>query len=230
MRIDIITIFPNIFDSYIKESLIGRAIKKKLVTLNFHDLRRWADDERGTIDDRPFGGGLGMVLKPEPIIKAVKSIQKDGITSRVIVFTPRGKKFNQKKAQSFSEVDQLIMICGRYEGIDERILKYLADEKISLGNYILMGGELPAILVTEAVTRLVPGVIGKESFISERAISRNKEKEGVMEYPQYTRPEVVDLNKITGEKSKWKVPKDLISGDHKKIELWRKKNSRTIWK
>ena len=250
MKFDIVTIFPDIFNSYFKESLINRAVKKKLIGFETHDLRKWATDNRKTTDDRPFGGGSGMVVKIEPVLKAVVELKKEKEKSKVIIFTPRGRIFNQKVAYDFSKLDRLIMICGRYEGVDERILKYVADEKISIGNYVLMGGELPAMIVAEAVSRFVPGVVGKENFLSQK-ISRNKgEIEGFPEYPQYTRPEVFDFQKIADKKflkkhgnveiknkkinafsrSKWKVPRELLSGDHRKIEGYRKKYTKLIWK
>lgn len=215
MKFDIVTIFPSLFDSFLKESLIGKAISKKQIEVNVHDLRKWTEDNHKTVDEKPFGGGSGMVMKIEPIYKAVKEIKKEG---KVILFTPRGKKFNQKKAHELSKWNQIIMICGRYEGVDERVAKYIADEEISLGDYVLMGGEIPAMIVTEVVSRLVPGVIGKDTFLKER-----KRAEGFLEYPQYTRPESF---LIDGRERK--VPKVLLSGDHKKIEEWKSKKGKII--
>ncbi len=216
IKFDIITIFPNIFNSYFKESLISRAQKKKLIKINIHDLRDWASDKHKTVDDKPFGGGLGMVMKVEPIFKAVKKIKK-GKKTKVVLFTPRGKKFNQKTAYQFSKLDQIIFICGRYEGVDERVAKHIADMELSIGDYDLMGGELPAMIVIESVSRLVPGVLGKEELLEERV---TKQK-GFIEYAQYTRPEVFN---------KWRVPKILLSGNHKKIEEWKRKHSKIIEK
>ena len=215
MRFDIITIFPEIFDSYFKESIINRALKKRLIEINIHDLRKWAKDKHKTVDDKPFGGGIGMVMKAEPIYKAVKSLKKK--KSRVILFSPRGKKFNQKTAYRLSKFNQLIFICGRYEGVDERVAKHIADEEMSVGDYVLMGGELPATIVTETVARLIPGVLGKPQLLKER-ITKGK---GFIEYPQYTRPEVF---------KRWSTPKVLLSGNHKKITEWRKKRQRVIEK
>ena len=214
MRFDIITIFPEIFSSYFKESLLARAQEKKLIEINIHNLRDWTDDEHKTVDDKPFGGGLGMVMKVDPIYKAVQSLKTKNYKLKTILFTPRGKKFNQKKAYEFSQLDQLIMICGRYEGIDERVGKYLADEQISIGDYDLMGGELPAMIVTETVSRLIPGVIGKDGFLKEHV-----KDTGFVEYPQYTRPEVFEGHG---------VPKVLLSGNHKKIAEWRAKHGKVI--
>lgn len=216
MRFDIITIFPDIFDSYFNESIIKRAQKKKLVKIKIHNLRDFANDKRQTVDGRPYGGGSGMVLMAEPIRKAIKAIKKNK-KSKIILLSAKGKKFNQKTAEKFSKLEQMIVICGRYEGVDERVAKYLADEEISIGEYVLTGGELAAMVVVDAVSRLLPGVIEKESLKEE---SFSKEK--YIEYPHYTRPEELLIN---GKKRK--VPKILLSGNHKKIEEWRKKNSKS---
>ena len=217
---DIITIFPQIFDSYLKESLIKKAQKEKKIKIKVHNLRNWAKDKHQIIDDRPFGGGLGMVFKIEPIYKAVKKIKKPNIKSKIILFTPRGKQFNQKIAYQLSKLNQIIMICGRYEGIDQRVAKKIADIELSVGPYDLMGGEVPAMIVVETISRLIPGVLGKKQLLKQRI---TKEK-GFIEYPQYTRPEVFEP--IKGKK--WKVPKVLLSGHHKKIEEWRKKHQKII--
>ena len=218
---DIITIFPKIFDSYLKESFIKKAQAKRLIKINIHNLRKWTSDKHKTVDDRPFGGGLGMVLKVEPINKAIKEIRKSASRrTKVILFTPRGKKFNQKIAYQLSKLNQIIMICGRYEGVDERVAKHIADMELSIGDYDLMGGEIPAQVLMETVARLIPGVLGKPQLLKERI---TKEK-GFIEYPQYTRPEVFSPQKG----KEWKVPKVLISGHHKEIEKWRKKHGKTI--
>jgi len=221
IQFDIITVFPEIFDSFLGESLIKKAQEKKLIKVNVHNLRKWTKDKRKSTDDRPFGGGLGMVMKVEPIYKAVKDIKKRSKKSKVILFSPRGKLFSQKKASSLSKLNQIIFICGRYEGVDERVKK-IADEIISIGEYDLMGGEVPAMAVLESVSRLIPGVIGKKEFLKERITKKG----GFIECPQYTRPEVFSPKKGV----KWKVPKILISGDHKKIEEWKKKRQKTIEK
>ena len=212
---DIISIFPNIFDSYFKESIIQRAQKKRLIKVKVHNLRKWTKDRHRIVDDRPFGGGIGMVLKVEPIFKSVSSLKKR--KTKVILFTPRGKKFNQEMAYRLSKLNHLILVCGRYEGVDERVAKYIADEEISIGDYDLMGGELPAMVIIETIARLIPGVLGKPQLLKERI---TKEK-GFIEYPQYTRPEVF---------KKWGVPKVLLSGNHKKIGEWRKKHGKVIAK
>ncbi|MDP2909899.1 MAG: tRNA (guanosine(37)-N1)-methyltransferase TrmD [bacterium] len=214
IKFDIITIFPNIFESFFGESLIARARIKGLVEINVHNLREWADDKHSTVDDKPFGGGFGMVMKVGPIFKAVKYIKKSK-KSKVILFTPRGRKFNQKIAAQFSKLDQIIMICGRYEGVDERVAKKIADIELSIGDYVLMGGEIPALAVVESVSRLIPGVLGKAEMVKERSIKGG----GFVEYAQYTRPEVFNS---------WKVPKVLLSGNHKKIEEWRSKHCKEV--
>jgi len=216
---DIISIFPSMLDSYVKESLISRAQKKKLIKINVHSLRDFTTDNHKTVDDRPFGGGLGMVLKVEPIFKAVKRIKKNNKKTKVVLFTPRGKKFNQKIAYQLSKTDQVIFICGRYEGVDERVAKNIADMELSIGDYDLMGGELPSMVAIEAISRLVPGVLGKEALLKERVTKSG----GFIEYVQYTRPEVFKV----GKKS-WRVPKVLLSGDHKKIEAWKKFHRKVI--
>lgn len=218
MKFDIITIFPELFDSYLKESLIKKAQDKKLIEINVHNLRDWTIGKHKTVDDRPFGGGFGMVLKIEPIFSAIKKIQGKK-KSKIILFTPRGKQFNQKIAHQLSKEDRIIMICGRYEGVDERVKK-IVDMELSIGPYDLMGGEVPAMIIIESVARLIPGVIGKKELLTER-ITKSK---GFIEYPQYTRPEIFEPKKGT----KWRVPKILISGDHKKIEEWRRKKGKTI--
>lgn len=219
-QFDVLTIFPELFDSFSKESLLNKAAKKKLLKIKAHNIRDWTTDKHKTVDDKPFGGGLGMVMKVEPIFKAVKSIKKSKKT-RVILFTPRGKKFTQKKAKELLKYNQLIFICGRYEGIDERVSKHIANEELSIGDYVLMGGEVPAMAVIETVSRLIPGVIGKTEFLKERMNTK-----GFIEYPQYTRPEVFEAKRGV----KWKVPKVLMSGNHKKIEEWKKNKGKVIFK
>ncbi|OHA64058.1 MAG: tRNA (guanosine(37)-N1)-methyltransferase TrmD [Candidatus Wildermuthbacteria bacterium RIFCSPLOWO2_01_FULL_48_29] len=225
MKFDIITIFPQIFDSYFAESLLKRAQEKKLLEIRVHNLRDWTEDSHKTVDDSPFGGGLGMVLKIEPIYRAVTALKSKINTkhkilnTKTILFTPRGKKFTQKKAHEYAKLDQLIMICGRYEGVDERVGKYIADEQISIGDYDLMGGELPAMVVVETVSRLIPGVIGKEEFLKEHV-----KDGGFVEYPQYTRPEVY----IDAQGKRRVVPRVLLSGDHSKIEEWRRRHGKLI--
>lgn len=221
MQFDIITIFPRIFDSYLKESFIKKAQDKKIIKISTHNLRDYSKDPRGRVDDRPYGGGLGMVLQVEPIFRAVKKIKKKKGKSRVILFTPRGKTFTQKKAFQLSQYDQIIFICGRYEGVDERVKK-IADEEISVGEFDLMGGELPAMIIIETIARTIPNVLGKPAFLEERMTKKG----GFIEYPEYTRPE-----SFKGEKGKlWKVPRVLLSGHQQKIEEWRRARLKVIEK
>ncbi len=208
MKFDIITIFPELFKNFSEQSLLARAQKKDLISITAHNLRDYTDDPHKKVDDRPFGGGVGMVMKVEPIMKAVEDIKQKDANSKVILFSPRGKKFTQKKAQEYAQLDQLIMICGRYEGIDERVAKYIADDVISIGDYVLFGGEVPAMVVIEAVSRLVPEVIAKEESSTKP------------DHAQYTRPEIIE---IQGKKRA--VPKVLRSGRHKDIEEWREKHN-----
>ena len=227
---NIITIFPQIFDFYFSESIIKRAQKKKIIKINIHNLRDFSVDKHQSIDDRPYGGESGMVFKVEPIFRAVKKIIQTKKISpkkrKIVLFTPRGKKFNQKIAYSFASLEQLIFICGRYEGVDERVAKYIADIELSIGDYDLMGGEIPAMAVIETVTRLIPGVLGNSQLLKQRI---TKEK-GFIEYPQYTRPpKFYPKGKLRPTSPEvWRVPKILLSGDHKKIEEWRKKYQKII--
>ena len=214
---NIITIFPEIFDSYFSHSILKRAQEKKLIKLNIHNLRDYTDDKHKTVDDTPYGGGAGMVMKVEPIFEAVKFIKNENKNekTRVVLFSAKGKRYTQKEANRLAEYDNLIFICGRYEGVDERVAEHVADEEISIGDYVLTGGEIPAMLVTDSITRLIPGVLGNE----ESAIQESHSIEGVLEHPQYTKPE---------EFEGWKVPEVLKNGDHKKIEEWREEHSKKV--
>jgi tRNA (guanine37-N1)-methyltransferase len=221
MVFDIITIFPKIFDSYFKESIIKRAQNKGLIKINIHNLRDFTKDKhksaclpkpwRRQVDDKPYGGGPGMVMMVEPIYKAIKKIKgkAKGIKGRqsVILFSAKGKKFDQKMAKRFSKYNQLILICGHYEGVDERVAKYIADEEVSIGDYVLTGGEIPAMIVVDAVSRLISGVLGRKESLEEIKGS----------YPVYTRPEKF---------LKWSVPKVFLSGHHKKIKQARSLKNR----
>jgi tRNA (guanine37-N1)-methyltransferase len=210
MQFDIITIFPHIFDSYFNESILKRAQDKNLVKIQIHNLRDFTHDKHKTVDDSPYGGGPGMVLKVEPIYKAIQFLKPDKNT-KTILLSAKGKIFNQEKALYFSKLKRIILICGRYEGVDERVTKFI-DEEISIGEYVLSGGEIGALAIIEATSRLVPGVLGKEESLQ----TESHFKKGYLEYPQYTRPE---------EFQKMKVPKVLLSGNHEEIEKWRKSQS-----
>lgn len=218
-KFDIITIFPQIFESFKNESLLARAQTKKLLSIKTHNLRDWTSDNHKTVDGRPYGGGAGMVMMVEPIAKAVKKIKTKKGKSRVVLLSAKGKAFNQKEAQRLSKYDQIVFVCGRYEGVDERVAKHIADEELSIGNYVLFGGEVASMVVIEAVSRLISGVVAKTESIINESFS---DKEAVAkEHPQFTRPEVFVLNG-----KKLKVPPVLLTGNHAKIDEWRKKNSK----
>ena len=222
MKFDIITIFPDLFKGFLSESLLARAQKKKLIRLTTYDLRRWTTDKHKTVDGRPYGGGAGMVLKIEPIFRAVESLSSSKVhkvRTRVVLLSAKGKTFDQKDARRLTKYDQLIFICGRYEGVDERVAKYVADEEISIGNYVLFGGEVPSMVVMEAVSRLIQGVVAKPESVKYESFADKQAK--LREYPQYTRPEIFVLNG-----KKFRVPKVLLSGNHAEIEKWRKERSR----
>jgi tRNA (guanine37-N1)-methyltransferase len=236
LRFEIITIFPEAFSSYFSQSILKRAQEKKLIRINIYNLRDFAKDKHKTVDDRPYGGGAGMILKVEPIFRAVCHILKKSKNikekeRKIILLSAKGKEFNQEMAQKFSRLKQIILICGHYEGVDERVRKYIADETISIGKYVLTGGELPAMVVIDAVGRLIPGVIKKES-LEEESFSKGL---GYLEYPQYTRPAILDPKKIVkslpekfARTKNWRVPKVLLSGDHQKIREWREKHQRQL--
>lgn len=205
MTFDIITLFPEMFSGPFDFSIVKRAKEKGLVKINIHDLRKYAIDERGSVDDRPYGGGVGMVMRIEPVYKALQEIK----SKKVVLLDARGETFTQKKAEEYSKLDQITFICGHYEGVDERIKGHLADEPISIGNYVLTGGEIPSMIIIDAVTRLIPGVLAKPEATQIESFSNGNN----LEYPQYTRPE---------EFNGWKVPKVLLSGNHNEIKRWRK--------
>lgn len=216
MKIDIITLFPFMFEKPFEESIIGRAKKNSLVEINTWNLRDFTTDKYRTVDDYPFGGGTGMVLKPEPFFKAVKYISETDFAfsseqKRIILMSPQGQPFNQEKALELSKYNRLILLCGHYEGFDERIREFLADEEISIGDYVLTGGELPAMVVVDAVVRLLPGVLGSNESIMEDSFSNS-----LLEYPQYTRPRIFEGHA---------VPEVLLSGNHQQISKWRRLQS-----
>lgn len=215
MSFHIITLLPKIIEEYANSSILGRARRNKKIKIFSYDLRKWGIGKHKKVDGKPFGGGPGMVLAVEPIYKAVRSVQKKirgkNKKTRVILFSTRGKLFSEKEAKRLSGYSDLILICGRYEGVDERVAKHIADEEISMGEFVLTGGEIPALAVLDAVSRFIPGVLGKEE-------SREDIKGS---HPAYTRPEEFVSSRITKGKTAWRVPKDLLSGDHKKIADWR---------
>ena len=219
IRFDLLSIFPNSLDSYFNSSLLRRAQEKKIISINKYNLIDNANDKHKTVDDTPYGGGPGMVLKIEPIYKTLKKIYPQrNKSTRVILLTPRGKTFNQNKVKNLSKYKRIILIVGHYEAIDARIDKFV-NEKISIGNFILTGGELGAGIIIDSVSRLMPGVLGQKDSLKEESFSEynKKTKKFNIEYPQYTRPEVFkDL----------RVPQVLLSGHHQKIKEWRRKNSK----
>jgi tRNA (guanine37-N1)-methyltransferase len=209
---DIITIFPEFFKGPFGFGVIRRGRENGLIEIRVHDLRDFTSDRHRTVDDRPFGGGEGMVFKPEPIFKAVETVRR-GEHAEVVVLSAAGRQFNQAEALRLSKADQIILICGRYEGIDERVVEHLATAEISIGDFIVSGGEIAAVVVVDAVTRYVPGVVGKEESILRDSFSDPAAERQLVEHPHYTRP---------AEFRGWKVPEVLISGDHQAVREWRR--------
>jgi len=218
LNFHVLTLFPALFESPFSASLIARALGKGLVNISLHDIRQFTTDKHRTVDDVPYGGGPGMVLKPEPLVKTLESIPPPiSGRRRRIYFSPQGKLLKQSSLQSYLENDQLVLICGHYEGIDERVINHFVDEEVSIGDYVLTGGELPAMVFIDALTRLIPGVLGSEESLSEESFSVGATHTSpLLEYPQYTRPE--DFRGL-------RVPEILLSGDHKKIAEWRRQQS-----
>ncbi|MBL7204150.1 MAG: tRNA (guanosine(37)-N1)-methyltransferase TrmD [Desulfobacteraceae bacterium] len=211
MKFDVLTLFPEMLTAYLQQGVLGRAIKRGLVDVNLINIRDFAKGTHKTTDDRPYGGGEGMVMKPGPIYRALKSVDRVDGRSPVILLSPQGKLFDQSIAWEMSGWDQLILVCGRYEGIDERIKLTCIDMELSIGDYILSGGELGAMVIVDAVSRLIPGVLG-----GERSNLEDSFEDGLLEYPQYTRPRVFQDKE---------VPEILLSGNHEKIRVWRREES-----
>ncbi len=215
MTFHIITIFPNMFQSYFNDSIIKRAQDKNFIDIKIYNLRDWTKDNHRTVDDSPYGGGAGMIIKIEPLYNALRDIKKEILgNSKIFLMSASGKKWTQKLAYSSLEIDDIILICGRYEGVDARIRNFI-DGEISIGDYVLTGGEIPAMILIDSVTRLIPGVLGNQESLKDESHSNNSK----LEYPQYTRP---DIFKINGKE--YKVPSVLLSGNHKKIEEWKNNN------
>lgn len=227
MRFDIITVFSDIFDSYFNESIIKRARALKLIDIKTYGIRSFAVDKHNKIDDRPYGGGAGMVLMVEPIVRAVDSVKKLK-KSKVIILSAKGKQFDQKMAGDWSrKYSQLILISGRYEGIDERARKILRAEEVSIGPFVMTDGDIGAMAIVSAVSRLIPGVLGSKESLSEESFSittttHNPQPTTYLEYPHYTRPEIFEY-----KGKKYPVPKVLLSGDHQKINNWRDENRKS---
>jgi len=232
LNFHLISIFPEVFKFYFQVGVLGRAQKKKLLKINLYNLRDFTKDKHRTVDDTPYGGGPGMVMKVEPIFECVQKIKADIAKrenssseklktkrkkTKVILLSARGDIFNQKKAVSLSKLDDIIFICGRYEGVDERVAKYIADEEISIGKFVLSGGEAPAMVIVDAVSRMIPGVLGNPDSLKEESYSSGTE----LDYPVYTKPEFFHS---------WKVPEVLLGGNHQKIEKWRKKHKKNYKK
>jgi tRNA (guanine37-N1)-methyltransferase len=209
LRIDVVTIFPGILKGFLDESILKRAVQKGLASIHAVDLRRFTKDRHQTTDDRPFGGGPGMLMKPEPLFEAVESVRTP--VSKVILMTPQGRRFEQAMAASLAQESHLIFVCGHYEGVDERVRTHLVTDEISIGDYVLTNGVLPAAVVIDAVVRLVPGVLGNDSATKEESFA-----DGLLEYPQYTRPK--EFRGLT-------VPEILVSGDHEEIARWRREQA-----
>jgi tRNA (guanine37-N1)-methyltransferase len=222
MRIDVYTIFPAIFQSPLQEGLLGKAIHDGIVEVHVHDIRDYAEGRHRQVDDAPFGGGPGMVMKPEPVFRAVTATLGYGMDELerlrdevgVVMLTPRGERMDQAKVRKLAVRPHLALICGRYEGIDERVMDRLCSDALSIGDYVLSGGEFAALVVIEAVTRLVPGVLGNEESLADESFCG-----GLLEYPQYTRP---------ADYAGWRVPEVLLSGDHGAVDTWRREKAREL--
>lgn len=228
MKINILTIFPKLFDSFLNETLIKKALVAKLLEINVVDIRAYATDKHHITDDTPYGGGPGMVMKIEPIFRALEALKKSGMMNddlrmtRTALMSPRGRQFSQVVVEEYAKLDEITLVCGRYEGVDYRVTEHLVDEELSIGPYVMSGGEVPAMVVAEAVSRYVPGVLGNPDSLKEETFSMKKpenfgacpaEPKGRSgEYPSYTKPE---------EFNGWKVPEVLLSGNHEKIRQWR---------
>jgi tRNA (guanine37-N1)-methyltransferase len=216
MKFHAITIFPKMFHSYLNEGILKRALDQKIISFKPHNLRDWTTDKHQSVDDTPYGGGAGMLMKIEPLYKAIKAVKKTKKNCKVVLMSASGKRWNQQLATEYSKYKEVIFICGRYEGVDARITNFIDDE-ISIGDYVLTGGELPALIIMDSITRLLPGALGNNYSATEESHS----EEGVLEYPQYTKPAIFKV----GRKN-YEVPSVLLSGNHKEINKWRKENQK----
>ncbi len=214
MNFHILTIFPDFFDGPFRHGVVARGMAAGALNIQIHNLRDWTHDRHKSVDDRPFGGGEGMLLKPEPIFDAVESIWPERPAgSKVVLLSAQGRRFDQRVARELTSASDLLLICGRYEGVDERVAEHLADEEISIGDYVLSGGELGAAVVIDVVARLIPGVVGNSDSTAYESFETTGHGEGLLDCPQYTRP---------AEFREWKVPDVLLSGNHEEIRKWRK--------
>jgi len=211
MRFDIITIFPQIFKEVFDFGIVRRAVEANLVRIHVHDLRDYTYDRHRQVDDRPFGGGAGMVMKPEPLFRAVEAITNDTADAKVVLLSPQGRPFAQETAREYAALDRVVLICGRYEGVDERVVEDLVNDEVSIGDYVLSGGEIPAMVVVDAVTRLIPGALG-----CEQSAERESFVGGLLDHPHYTRP---------AEFRGLKTPEVLLNGNHAEIEKWRRRKA-----
>jgi tRNA (guanine37-N1)-methyltransferase len=212
VQFDVVTIFPRMFEATLEDGVVGRGVSGGLVTVRVHDLRSFTTDRHHVVDDVPFGGGPGMVLKPEPLFRAVDHVEAQyGKAGAVILTSPQGRRFTQAEADRLKLLGHVVIICGRYEGVDDRVRQHLATEELSIGDYVLSGGELPALVIIDAVSRLVPGVVGDSGSVAADSFSR-----GLLDYPQFTRP---------AEFRGWTVPEVLVSGHHARIAAWRKREA-----
>jgi len=212
MKFDIVTIFPSMIEAGLGEGVVSRGVERGLLNVAVHDLRRWTTDRHRTVDDVPYGGGPGMVMKAEPLMRAVSEIRETrGTPDSVVVLSPQGRTFTQAEAERLGRLEHIVLLCGRYEGMDERVRDMVATEEISIGDYVLSGGELAAMVIIDAVSRFVPGVVGDERSVGEDSFSR-----GLLDYPHYTRP---------AEFEGWKVPDVLLSGHHAEIDRWRRREA-----
>ncbi len=212
MFFEILTLFPEAVEGYLNTSVLGKAVEKGLIRVKVTNIRDFTADRHKTADDRPFGGGSGMVMKPEPLAAAIKA----ALPGRVILTSPRGRPFDQRVARRLAELEKIILVCGRYEGVDQRVIDRYVDEELSVGDYVLTGGELAALIIIDAAARLIPGVLGDEGSIAEESFA-----DGLLEYPHYTRPR---------EFEGLRVPEVLLNGDHAKIAAWRRKEAlRATW-
>ena len=211
MRIDVLTLFPEMFDGVLGTSIIGRAIENKILDINLINIRDFAKNKHKQTDDYPYGGGPGMVMSPQPLFDAFYHVLDEAPSARVIYFSPQGKTLNQQMASEYAKMYHLVLLCGHYEGVDQRVIDRFVDEEISIGDYILTGGELPAMVFIDCVSRLIPGVLGSVQSVEDESFSK-----GLLEYPHYTRPQVYEG---------LKVPDVLLSGNHKEIEKWRIRES-----
>jgi tRNA (guanine37-N1)-methyltransferase len=211
MRIDVFTLFPDVFQPYLQASILQRVAQRELAEVHLHNVRDWTSDKHHVTDDEPYGGGGGMVMKPEPLFASVEGVLGAPPSCPVILLTPQGRLLNQKVAYELSQLPHFGLLCGRYEGIDERVREHLATDEISIGDYVLTGGELPALVVIDAVLRLLPGALGDPEGAMD-----DSHASGLLEYPQYTRP---------AEFRGWRVPDILLSGDHARVDRWRRQQS-----